>query len=102
MLEARLVMYVFRGTALGKKGLTLRQNILLTLLRVAWDESVALAIRLNSRFRSAALTLELRNLLLRHPEKATEEPDALPILLGSGLPGDVSAQLKVTILHGNA
>lgn len=71
------------------------QAMLSTSLKTAWEENAALAIRLNSRFRSTALTSELRGLLLKFPERAISEPDALPILLGDSLPDDLSSQLKV-------
>jgi hypothetical protein len=35
--------------------------------------------------------------VLNFPHKVLDEPDALEILLGSQLPGDVSFQLKVCI-----
>ena len=41
------------------------------------------------------LAREVRQLILRYPEKAIDIPDALHILLDNGLPPDVSSQLKV-------
>ncbi|KAL9603403.1 MAG: hypothetical protein Q9179_002208 [Wetmoreana sp. 5 TL-2023] len=67
---------------------------LLAGLNTAWAEDPGLAVQLATRFQSLRLTNDVRRLLLRQPEKALGEPDALQILLGPSLPGDVSAQLK--------
>jgi phosphatidylinositol 4-kinase len=65
------------------------------LLKIAWMESPALAIQLVRRFQSPRIAEDVRWLLLNFPEKAIGESDALELLLGSGLPADVSFQLKV-------
>ncbi|KAL4866403.1 hypothetical protein BDV12DRAFT_172960 [Aspergillus spectabilis] len=64
------------------------------MLRVAWAESPGLAIQLATRFSSAKLSNDIRNLLLSFPEQAIDEPGSLEILFGSALPSDVSTQLK--------
>lgn len=68
--------------------------ILCNLLKTAWTEHPGLAIQLTTRFASAKLANDVRTLLLRYPEKAIGEPDALQILIGPSLPSDVSFQLK--------
>lgn len=66
------------------------------LIRVAWAESPSLAIELVSRFSNFhSVQSEVRWLLLNFASKAIDEPEALPILLGGELPGDVRDQLKV-------
>jgi phosphatidylinositol 4-kinase len=68
------------------------------MLRIAWAESPGLAIQLATRFSTAKLSNDIRNLLLSFPEKAIDEPGSLEILFGSALPSDVSSQLKVSLL----
>ncbi|KAI9841229.1 MAG: phosphatidylinositol-4- kinase [Thelocarpon superellum] len=63
-------------------------------LATAWAEQPALALALVQRFRTAKLVHEVRWLLLNHPQQAIGEPEALEILLGPGLPPDLSFQLK--------
>ncbi len=65
------------------------------MLSVAWAEHASLAVQLAARFQSLRLTNDVRRLLLLHPDEALDEPDALQILLGPALPGDVNSQLKV-------
>lgn len=48
------------------------------------------------RFHSQTLADEVRGLLLKYPDRATDEPDALELLLGPSLPNDASSQLKVS------
>ena len=69
-------------------------GLLCNLLQTAWDENPSLAVHLTSRFASAKLSNDVRSLLLRSPEEAIDEPDALQILIGSSLPTDISFQLK--------
>lgn len=65
------------------------------LLKTAWDEDPSIAIQLCTRFvKSQAIHSQVRQLLLQHPEKAIDEPDALYILLGAELPSDIKTQLK--------
>ncbi|KAL8699689.1 MAG: hypothetical protein Q9224_001300 [Gallowayella concinna] len=70
------------------------ESHLLTALKTAWAEDAGLAVQLATRFQSLRLTNAVRRLLLMYPERALAEPDALQILLGPSLPGDVNAQLK--------
>ena len=71
------------------------QAALLSALKPAWIEHPGLAIQLATRFASLRLATEVRSLLLRYPERALEEPDALQVLIGASLPTDVLFQLKV-------
>ena len=52
-------------------------------------------MQLTARFPSLELANEVRELLLMFPERAIEEPDALPLLVGQSLPDDTLLQLKV-------
>lgn len=70
------------------------ENVLSSYLRLAWAESPGLAIQMAARFSSEKVKRDVRWLLLNFPEKALDEADALPILLGPELPSDVSFQLK--------
>lgn len=79
---------------LGQAAKTANEATLSSLLKTAWAESASLAIQLVFRFPSQRLRNEVRWLLLNQPDKAIHEPDALQILLGNGLPNDVSSQLK--------
>ena len=72
------------------------QATLSAALKTAWAENPKLAVQLTGRFASTRLADEVRALLLRYPELAIEEPDALHILIGPSLPTDVSSQLKVS------
>ena len=68
-------------------------------LRTAWMENPGLAVQLIARFSSSTLAGDVRSLLVRFPEQAIGEPDALQLLIGPSLPVDISAQLKVFISH---
>ena len=72
------------------------QSVLSNVLKTAWAEHPSLAVHLKSRFASPKLANDVRFLLLKYPERALEEPDALQILIGPSLPLDVSFQLKVS------
>jgi phosphatidylinositol 4-kinase len=63
-------------------------------LKTAWAENPAIAVHLLKRFQSPRLNAEVRWQVLNFPHKVLDEPDALEILLGPQLPGDVSFQLK--------
>ncbi|KAH7069501.1 hypothetical protein FB567DRAFT_540259 [Paraphoma chrysanthemicola] len=63
-------------------------------LKAAWAENPAIAVHLIKRFQSQRLATEVRWQVLNFPHKVLDEPDALEVLLGSQLPGDVSFQLK--------
>ena len=67
-------------------------------LKTAWAENPAIAVHLVKRFQSQRLASEVRWQVLNFPHRVLDEPDALEILLGSQLPGDVSFQLKVRFL----
>lgn len=67
---------------------------LIPLIRTAWQENPTLAIELGTRFQSPRVIKEIRWLLLNFPQKAIDEPEALPILLDGSLPADVGFQLK--------
>ncbi|KAL8808588.1 MAG: hypothetical protein Q9200_004223 [Gallowayella weberi] len=71
------------------------QSQLLAALNTAWAEDPGLAVQLATRFQSLRLTNGVRRLLLMYPERGLAEPDALQILLGPSLPGDVNFQLKI-------
>jgi phosphatidylinositol 4-kinase len=66
-------------------------------VNTAWALNPSLAIHLTARFNSATLLGDVRALLVKYPEKAINEPEALHILLGTTLPTDVSSQLKVRL-----
>lgn len=74
------------------------QTALLPLIGTAWAESPAIAIELCTRFQSPRIHQQVRALLLKYPEKAVSEPDALAIMLGSSMPADLTSQLKVCAL----
>jgi len=60
-----------------------------------------LAIELVTRFHSPRIHKEVRWLLLNAPAKAIAYPEALHVLLDGTVPGDVSFQLKVSLIWGN-
>lgn len=69
---------------------------IIPLIKVAWSESASLAVQLALRSHSQRVQAEVRWQLVTFPEKALDESDALQILLGSSMPGDISHQLKVS------
>ncbi|KAL8848816.1 MAG: hypothetical protein Q9221_006194 [Calogaya cf. arnoldii] len=70
------------------------ESQLLAALSTAWMEDSGLAVQLATRFQSLRLTNDVRRLLLMYPEYGLADADALQILLGPSLPGDVHSQLK--------
>lgn len=66
-----------------------------SMVKPAWVEHPALAVHLTQRFSSAGLWHDVRWLLLNSPSRCLDIPDALELLLGPSLPGDVKFQLKV-------
>ncbi|CAN8098770.1 unnamed protein product [Discula destructiva] len=99
--QSRLTVWVYplsepaqRPSTLVHSGKGAVENALLPLIPTAWAESPALAIELCTRFQSPRIHKDVRSLLLKYPEKAVSEPNALAILLGSSMPTDVSSQLK--------
>ncbi|RPB23833.1 hypothetical protein L211DRAFT_808851 [Terfezia boudieri ATCC MYA-4762] len=77
--------YAFRSPA---------DNSIAILLQTAWLETPRLAIQLTKRFQSPRLTANVRNLLLRYPEQVVDTPEAIQLILGGGIPPDISFQLK--------
>ncbi|GAB7357443.1 hypothetical protein MBLNU459_g8368t1 [Dothideomycetes sp. NU459] len=65
-----------------------------SLIKTAWQESPKLAVQLAYRYPSAQVQAQVRWQLVNFPEKALGDPDALQLMLGSALPGDISFQLK--------
>lgn len=83
------------GFGLSKAGAS--ENVILPLLKTAWTESASLAIEIALRSHSQRIQNEVRWQLVNSPEKSLDEPEALQLLLGNSLPGDVSFQLKVNV-----
>lgn len=79
---------------IGSRAKAQSEASMASLVSVAWQEDPAVAIHLTSRFKQGLVAHEVRQLLLRQPEKALDEPDALSILIGNHLPNDVVSQLK--------
>ncbi|KAI6249657.1 Phosphatidylinositol 4-kinase stt4 [Erysiphe necator] len=79
---------------LASPGKAFTEATLIGLIKTAWNESPSLAVQLFMRFPSTKLHREIRLLLLKFPEKATSNPEAIQSLLGDSLPDDVSSQLK--------
>lgn len=80
---------------LGHSGSTVKDTVFSGLLSTAWAEDPRLAVQLGTRFpRSQQLAAEIRSYIMRQPEKAINEPDALYTMIGSSLPTDVKTQLK--------
>ncbi|KAF3762302.1 hypothetical protein M406DRAFT_264654 [Cryphonectria parasitica EP155] len=75
---------------------------ILPLIHTAWSEGPSLAIELCARIQSVRIHKEVRSLLLAHPEQAVNEPEALPILIGSSLPADLPFQLKYLLFWAPA
>ena len=70
------------------------EGLVSSVLRTAWIENPSLAVQLTARFTSPKVAHDVRSLLLRYPEKAIEEPDALQLLIGSSMPLDISVQSR--------
>lgn len=66
--------------------------------RTAWLENPSLAIQLVTRFPAEQLHRDVRFLLSNFPDKALDEPNAIDVLLGDGLPQDLSFQLKYLLV----
>lgn len=99
--QTRLVVWLYpldherrRIFSSGHNGKIPSDAVLSSVLTTAWAEHPGLAVQLISRFASLKLANDVRSLLLRFPERALGEPDALQILIGASLPTDVSFQLK--------
>ncbi|KAG8624207.1 hypothetical protein KVT40_009183 [Elsinoe batatas] len=78
------------------------ENVVASLLPVAWAEDASLAIQLAIRFHADRLLNDVRGLLLRNPVKALDEPDAIPILLGIAGQQPTSDQLHIQSLARGA
>ena len=79
----------------GHSELQSQEGVLAGLLQTAWDEDPRIAVQLATRFpHSSRLKQDIRRLVIRQPEKAIHEPDALYLLLGAELPGDIKNQLR--------
>lgn len=69
---------------------------LIPLARTAWFQHPAIAIELATRFHYPRLHSEIRSLILGMPDRAVDEPEAIPLIFGGQLPSDVNSQLKVS------
>lgn len=78
---------------LGKSGVS--DALITPLLKIAWAENASLAVHLALASHSQRVQSEVRSKLLKSPQLALDEPEALQLMLGNTLPGDVSFQLKV-------
>ncbi|KAK4561138.1 phosphatidylinositol-4- kinase [Recurvomyces mirabilis] len=90
---SRLVVW---NTPLAADGSSMsRESSLTILVATAWQEDPRIAVNLTTRFpHSDRMQQAVRSLLVREPEKAIGEADALNILLGQSLPSDIHSQLK--------
>lgn len=70
------------------------ESALLPLIRTAWNQDPAIAVELATRFQYPRLQSDIRRMILNAPEKVIDEPEAIPLMIGSQLPDDVRAQLK--------
>ncbi|KAM3546897.1 hypothetical protein ARSEF1564_000210 [Beauveria bassiana] len=70
------------------------ENALLPLVRTAWHQDPSIAVELATRFQYPRLRSDVRRLILASPEKVIDEPEAIPLMIGSSLPDDVNSQLK--------
>lgn len=66
----------------GHHDTKISENVVLTLLPVAYAESPSLALQLMNRSRTERTLASLRYLLSRQPEKAIKDPEAVAVLLG--------------------
>ena len=78
----------------GHSGRVPSDSMLSLVLRTAWTENASLAVQLAARFKSPKLAGEVRSMILRSPMRVIAEPDALHLLIGPSLPGDISNHLK--------
>lgn len=63
-------------------------------ITAAWNQNPLLAIQIALRAQSSFITKEVRSLILRYPDKAIDEPEAVQILLKDGLSKEVLPQLQ--------
>ncbi|PVI01342.1 hypothetical protein DM02DRAFT_613746 [Periconia macrospinosa] len=78
----------------GQHNKTMPETAVTAHLKTAWDENPAIAVHLPQRFQSPRLNSEVRWQILNFPHRVLDNADALEILLGNGLPNDVTFQLK--------
>lgn len=71
------------------------EAILARLVKTAWFVNPSLAISLATRFHSARLETDVRNMLLADPLRGINDPGALNILMGGEYQRDLTWQLKV-------
>ena len=71
------------------------EAIIARLVKTAWFVSPSLAISLATRFHSARVHTDVRNLLLADPLKGINDPEGLNILMGGEYQSDLTWQLKV-------
>ncbi|KAF2863553.1 phosphatidylinositol-4-kinase [Piedraia hortae CBS 480.64] len=92
----RMTVWVYPlGTTSGGLSPLAADVSFISLLSTAWNENPAIVVQLATRFAtSERLQEEVRRLVLNDTEKVIDEPVALKILLGQGLPPDVKTQLK--------
>jgi phosphatidylinositol 4-kinase len=84
-----------KSVAPGHTELNSQETAMSSLLQTAWDEDPRIAVQITKRYSpTSKLVQDVRRFLLREPQKAVHEPDALYILLGSSLPTDVKSQLR--------
>lgn len=67
---------------------------LLPLLRTAWHQDPAIAVELATRFYYPRLHSEIRRFILNSPENVVDEPEAIPLMIGSHMPDDVKSQAR--------
>lgn len=78
----------------GANNAVAKEASITPLLTTAWIENPKIAVQVATRFHSDRMAREVRTLLMKQPEKALNEPDALHILIGASLPSDLKSQLK--------
>lgn len=72
----------------------LTDNAIAVVLPAAWAEDPAIAVQLVKRFQSPRLEADVKNLILRFPEKVVDQPDAVQVMLGDKISSGLSFQLK--------
>ncbi|TKA26301.1 hypothetical protein B0A50_05080 [Salinomyces thailandicus] len=91
----RLTVWITPLAADTRTGSVREGTFKFDLVQTAWLEDPRIAVQLATRFPdSDRLHQDIRSYLMREPEKAVGEPDALYLLIGSSLPSDVKNQLK--------
>ncbi|SMY25819.1 unnamed protein product [Zymoseptoria tritici ST99CH_1A5] len=84
-----------KSIAPGHNELNSQETTISALLQTAWDEDPRIAVQLTKRYSTTnKLAQDVRRFLVKEPQKAIHEPDALYILLGPSLPSDLQPQLR--------